>query len=402
LGPLTGIKVIDFTHWLAGPYCTNVLSDMGADVIKVEPLAGDQTRKTGSYYKDGESYLFAAYNHGKRSLSINLKDPQGIQIVQNLCKQADVVVENYRPGTANKLGIDYETLSRLNPRLIYCSVTAYGHTPGYVDRPGMDPIIQGMGAAMTMTGEQGGPPVLLGVPVADNSTAMMAFGAIATALYEREKSNNGQKIDLNLIDMMVFNLSTRFGQYVATGESPTAMGNQHSQMVPYQAFPTKNGWMMAGAQADHAWPMFCRAIGKPELAQHPDYLTNAQRVTLRERLTTLLNEIFITKTTEEWCAIFEEYKVLHGPIWNLEQLVTSDLIADHKMIVNADHPVFGTIPVIQAPITYSRTPVQVQSGPPLLGEHTGEILQELGMTEAEVKDLHQQGIVRAYQSQPTR
>jgi crotonobetainyl-CoA:carnitine CoA-transferase CaiB-like acyl-CoA transferase len=384
MGPLSDIKVIDFTHWLAGPYCTNILSDMGADVIKVEPLTGDQVRGTGSYHKDGESYLFAAYNHGKRSIALNLKHPDGIKIVHELCKEADVIVENYRPGTTDKLGIDYDTLHALNPHLIYCSITAYGYTPGYVDRPGMDPIIQGMGAVMTMTGERGGDPVLLGIPVADNSTAMMAFGAIATALYERERSKKGQKIDLNLIDMMVFNLSTRFGQYVATGESASPMGNQHSQMVPYQAFTTKDGWMMAGAQADHAWPGFCHAIGRPDLIDYPEYRTNQQRVENREKLTDLLNSIFRTKTTEEWSCIFVQQKVLHGPIWNVEQLVNSDVVQDHGIIVNVPHKVFGSLPVIQTPVTYSRTKVKVQSGPPILGEHTDQILEELGYSESDI------------------
>lgn len=246
---------------------------------------------------------------------------------------------------------------------------------------------------MTMTGEKNGNPVLLGIPVADNSTAMMAFGAISAALYEREKSTKGQKIDLNLIDMMVFNLSTRFGQYAATGESAVAMGSQHSQMVPYQAFPTKDGWMMAGAQADHAWPGFCRAIGAPDLIDRSEFKTNQLRVENREELTAILNNVFQSKTSEEWYGILSEHKVLHGPIWNVEQLVNSDVIQDHGIIVDTSHPVFGTLPVIQTPITYSRTPASVQSGPPMLGEHTRQILSELGMDEAQISRMVSEGIV---------
>lgn len=393
MGPLSGIKVIEMAHWLVAPYCTNILADLGAEVIKVEPPQGDQVRRAGSHFKDGESYLFAAYNHGKRSIAVNLKEEEGVRIVHDLARDADVIIENYRPGTCDKLGVGYEHIRRINPKIVYCSISAFGDTPAYVRRPGMDPIVQGMGAVMSLTGKGDGEPMLVGVPVADVSTAYLAFGAICAALVDRERTGTGQQIRLNLIDTMVFNLSTRFAQYVATGQSPRPLGNQHPEVVPYQAFPTRDGWIMAGAQNDEAWRVFCRAIGCPELAEHERYRTSQLRLEHREELTARLNAVFSTRTTDEWCRILEEHGVLHGPVWNVEQLVTSDLIRDHGLIEEVDHPVFGQLPVIRAPISYSGREVKVTSPPPLLGQHTRDILLGLGYTDDDVDDLAKRGIV---------
>lgn len=397
MGPLTKIKVIEIAHWLVAPYCTNMLSDLGAEVIKIEPPSGDQVRNSGSYFKNGESYLFAAYNHGKRSIVIDLKTPKGKRIALELCKEADVIIENYRPGTCDKLGVGYETVRKVNPRVVYCSISAFGDTPGYRHRPGMDPIVQGMGAVMSLTGEGDAEnkPMLVGVPIADNSTAFMAFGAICAALYDRERTGVGQRVELNLIDTCVFNLSTRFGQYIATDQSPAPMGNQHAEVMPYQAFPTKDGWMMAGAQSDEAWQVFCRALGKEDLTEQADYRTSQSRLVNREVLSTLLNDVFRTKTTAEWEQVLSKHGVLHGPIWNVEQLLKSDLIKDHRLIVEVDHPTFGQLPVIRTPIRYSERQVKVQGPPPVLGEHTKEVLEQIGYTADEINVLLRNNIVRA-------
>ena len=401
MGPLSGIRVIEIAHWLVAPYCANILADLGADVIKIEPPQGDQVRKAGGYFKDGESYLFAAYNHGKRSLAVNLKEPEGVNIVRQLARDADVIIENYRPGTCDKLGVGYEQIRRINPGIVYCSISAFGDTPAYVRRPGMDPIVQGMGAVMSLTGKPDGEPLLVGVPIADNSTAYLAFGAICAALVDRARTGIGQQIRLNLIDTMVFNLSTRFAHYVATGESPKPHGNQHAEVVPYQAFPTRDGWIMAGAQNDDAWRTFCAAIGCPDLADDERYRTNQLRLRHRDELTARLNAVFSTRTTDEWCEILEAHGVLHGPIWNVEQLVTSDLIRDHGVIEEVEHPVFGALPVIRAPIWYSGREVKVRHAPPLLGQHTRDILLELGYSNDEIADLMERGIVRESRAERT-
>jgi crotonobetainyl-CoA:carnitine CoA-transferase CaiB-like acyl-CoA transferase len=395
-GPLSGIKVVEFTHWLAAPYCGNILSDLGADIIKIESLTGDQVRSTGSFYKDGENFLYIAYNHGKKGIALNLKEDKGKKIALDLLENADVLIENFRPGVMDKLGLGYDRIASLNPRIIYCSISAFGSTPQYVNRPGMDPIIQGMGAAMSMTAaDESSPPLLPGVPIADNSTAFMAFGAITTALYAREKQGFGQKVELNLIDMMVLNLSTRFGQYLATGENPKPMGNQHSQVVPYQAFPTMDGWLMAGAQADHAWEPFCQAIGRPDLLTQEKYSTNTKRVDHREELNQILNEVFRRRTTEEWCEILEEKNILHGPVWGIHELVNSDLIQNHGIISEVEHTKLGKMPVITTPIWFSRTKVKAQSAANLLGEHTREVLLKLGYSNDEINDLITEGVVKS-------
>lgn len=393
-GLLNGIQVLEFTHWLSAPYCGNILSDLGADVIKIEPPSGDQVRASGSYFNQGESYLYIAYNHGKKGISVNLKSDSGLEAVRKLIEQSDVIIENYRPGVMDKLGLGYEEVRKINPRIVYLSVSAFGEQGKYKDRPGMDPIIQGMGAVMSMTAnDQNSPPILPGVPIADNTTAFVGFGAICAALFERERSGEGQKIEINLIDMMVLNLSTRFGQYIATGENPIPTGNQHSQVVPYQAFPTADGWIMAGAQADHAWEPFCRATGRVDLLVEK-YDANHKRVALRDELSTTLNETFKERTTDEWCAIFEEHNVLHGPVWGIHELVNSDIVKEHGVIEDSDHPLLGRVPVIKAPIHFSRSEVKVKSSSNLLGEHTREILSGLGYSESEIDKMISEGVVR--------
>lgn len=393
-GPLSGIKVIEFTHWLAGPYCGNILSDLGAEVIKIESLSGDQVRYTDENQGE-ENHLYIAYNHGKRGISLDLKKEKGKKIALNLLNDTDVLIENFRPGVMDKLGLGYDKITSINPRVVYCSISAFGNTPKFQNRPGMDPIIQGMGATMSLTAQdENSPPLLPGIPIADNTTAFMAFGAISSALYEREKSGKGQKIELSLIDMMVMNLTTRYGEYLALGENPKPMGNQHSRVVPYQAFPTKDGWIMAGAQNDRSWKLFCKAIDRCDLQSVEKYRTNSNRVKYREELGKVLNQVFKQKTTKEWCKILEEHNILHGPIWGIHELINSELIQDHDILVETEHSKLGNIRLIQSPIKYSRTKVQLQPIFSRLGEHTEEILKDLGYSNEEINKFITDEIVK--------
>lgn len=376
-GPLAGLRVLDFSHWLAGPYCTNMLSDLGADVIKVEPPQGDPTRNTGSLKVGDESALFLIYNHGKRSIALDLRRPEDLEAARRLAERSDVVVENFRPGTADRLGIGYQELARRNPRLVYCSVSAFGEDGPYRDRPGMDPIVQAMGGVMSVTGEPGGPPLLSGVPVADIVGALLAAQGTLAALLERERSGQGQRVTISLIDGVIFSLSTRVAAYWFGGQMPRAYGNAHSEMVPYQAFPTADGWIVAGAQGDAQWPGFCRAIGRPDLETDPHYSTNALRVENREELTVTLNEVFRHRLSAYWLELFAERKLLCGPVWTVKDALESDLVRDHGVVQMTQHSVCGPVPVLATPIGFSRTSGRVQGPAPVLGEHTQEILAEL-------------------------
>ena len=372
-GPLAGLRVLDFTHWLAGPYCTNMLSDLGAEVIKVEPPQGDPVRSTGSLKVAGESALFLTYNHGKRSVVLDLRDSRDLDVALRLAEGVDAVVENFRPGTADRLGIGYQALSSRNPRLVYCSISAFGEEGPYRDRPGMDPIVQGMAGVMSVTGEQGGPPLLAGLPVADVMGALLAAQGILAALLEREHSGQGQRVSISLFDGVVFSLSTRVAAYWFGGQVPRAYGSAHSEIVPYQAFPTADGWIVAGAQGDAQWPAFCQALGLPALASDPRYATNALRVKNRAELTEILNQAFRRRPSAGWLELFAGQKLLCGPVWTVKDALESDIAREHGVVQTTAHPVCGPVPVLVTPIPFSRTPVQVQGPPPVLGEHTREV-----------------------------
>ncbi len=386
-GPLKDVLVLDCSQFLTGPYATTMLSDMGATIIKVEPLKGDLSREMGDS-------IFRAYNHGKKAIAVDLTTGEGQEIIYGLAKVSDVMLQNYRPGKAAKMKIDYRTISTINPAIVYLSISAFGETPGYAHRRGMDPIAQGMGGVMSMTGEPDGPPLLAGIPVADVGTAFLAYAAMVTGLYQKAATGLGQEISLNMIDVLVFFLSTRFGRFVETGEIPQRLGNAHAQLVPYQAFPTRDGWITVGAPTNKQWKELCHVLGTPALADDPKYDTNPKRIQNRKELTHLLNEIFKKKPSREWLDILEKNDVLCGPIWNVKELLESDLVKDHGFIRAVEHPQEGQYPVLMTPFQFSKTPGQVQSPANLIGEFTYEVLKKMGYTETSIQDLAAKKVIR--------
>lgn len=364
---------------------------MGATIIKVESMEGDHTRNQIG----GNAAAFSIYNHGKKSLAINMGHVQGKKILYMLIKEADVVLENYRPGVADEIGIGYEDLAGINPNLVYCSIDAFGTTPeSYAKKAGVDPLIQGMGGIMSVTGIPDGPPMLVGLPIADLNGAIYGYAALVTALYHRLVTGQGQKVSVSLIDTMVFSFSTRFAELKGLGRIPKAMGNAHSQVVPFQAVQTANGWITIAAITEEQWRRLCSALGASHLAEDPRYVSAKLRFTNREPLTADLNNYFRQKTSEEWIELLDSHNVMCGPIWNIQQVVTSDIVQNHGFIQTVSHPVDGTYEVLQAPFSFSRTPGKVQGPAPALGEDTELIMEALGFAQDVIKQLADEGIIK--------
>ncbi len=391
--PLSGITVLDFTQWAGGPYCTSMLADMGAEVLKVEPPDGDPQRRAGAHFAGGQSAMFIVYNRGKKSVAIDLKTEAGRGIVHRIARAADVAVENFRPGTAERLGIGYETLGGLNPRLVYCSISGFGRTGAWRDRPGMDPVVQGVGGAMSTTGEPGGPPLLIGVPVADITSGMLATQGILLALLHRERTGEGQRVDVSMLDAVLYLLSSKTAPFFAAGEVTPRMGGAHPVFVPYQVFATRDGHITVGVQDDRRWSQFCLAIGEPDLARDNRFATNAGRLKHREELTARLNAIFSQRSSEEWLAVLEGHDVLSGPVFDVGQILTHPIAEANEMVVEIHHPQSGPFRVLGVPIKLSRSPGAVAGPAPLLGEHTRDVLAAWGYAGAEIDALLREGIV---------
>jgi crotonobetainyl-CoA:carnitine CoA-transferase CaiB-like acyl-CoA transferase len=393
--PLDGIKVLDLTRVLAGPYCTMLLADMGADVVKVErPGAGDDTRAFGPPFVNGESAYFMSVNRNKRSLTLNLKEDKARQILRQLLETVDVVVENFRPGTMESFGFGYETVHDFNPGLVFCSISGYGHTGPDADLPGYDLIIQGEGGAASLTGDTEGPPYKVGNSQADIVAGMMAFQGILLALLARNQSGTGQKIDISMLDCQVAMLTYQAGIYFATGESPTRLGNQHPTITPYETYRCKDGFINLACGNDNMWRTFCRVIGQEEWTEDPRFRTNADRVGHRRQLSALLEPVILQKTTQEWIDQLRQNGLPCGPIQTVGQVCEDPQIIARDMIVPLDHPTAGPIRVTGVPIKLSETPGEVHSAPPTLGQHTAEVLVDwLQMKSTEADALQQEGVV---------
>jgi formyl-CoA transferase/CoA:oxalate CoA-transferase len=394
MGPLDGLVVIDTTRQMSGPYASMVLGDFGADVIKVEsaPL-GDPMRSTGNTFAGGDSTMFLTWNRNKRSVCIDLRSSEGLAVLMKLIDQADIVMENYRPGVADEIGFGADEVLRRNPRAIYCSVNAFGSEGPWSQRPGVDYIVQAMSGVMSVNGERDGGPLLVGIPIVDFSSANVAVQGILLALLARERTGRGQRIEISMLHTMAAGLATRLGPYFATGENPTRWGSQHSQVVPNQVFQTKDGYVAAGTWGDQGWRKFCDALDWPELADDERYKTNVQRVEHRDEVTALMQERFLNRTTEEWEARFSTRGVLFTPVNTFSELFGHEQARVAGLVAEIDHPAAGPLKQVTPPIQMFDTPASIRRPPPILGQHTREVLLEQGWTLQEVQRLLAEGTI---------
>lgn len=392
--PLEGLLVVDLTRALAGPYCTLMLGDFGARVVKIEvPTGGDDARGWGPPFLAGESAYFLGINRNKESLTLDLKTPEGQQVLGRLVARADVLVENFRPGIMERLGFAYPAVCALNPGLVYCSISGFGQDGPYRERTAYDLILQGMGGLMGITGEEGGPPVKVGVAVTDIAAGMFAAYGILAALRVRDRTGMGQLVDVSMLDGQVAWMTYQAGHYFATGENPKRLGSAHPSIVPYQAFRTRDGYVNVAVGSEAIWGRFVVAVGAPEMADDPRFRVNPDRVAHREVLIVRLEELFATRTTADWVATLEEAGVPCGPIYLLSDLFSDPQVQHRAMVVEMDHPRSGRIRQTGVPVKLSSTPGRIVSPPPVLGEHTAAILAELGYDAETVLGMHRTGVI---------
>lgn len=394
---LEGIRVADFTRQMSGPYATLVLADFGADVVKVESSPqGDPSRRTGTNFIGDQSTMFLTWNRNKRSICLDMRTAAGLAAAHRLIESVDVVMENFRPGVADEIGIGWDTVRTLNDRAIYVSVNAFGSKGPWRERPGTDPIVQAMSGVMSVTGEADGGPVLVGIPVADYSSAMVAVQAVLLGLLARNVTGKGQHIEVPMFGSLLFGLTTRIGPYFLTGEDPQRFGSQHSQVVPYQAFETQDGWVVAGVWGD-GWEAFCAALDWPELVADERFDTNSKRVAQRDTMSALLSAHIKQRTSADWEERFVAHGVLFSPVNSFSDIVNHPQTEAMGLVLEVDHPRLGPLQQIGPVILMDETPGRVRTAPPDLGQHTREVLTELGYDEAETDELFRSGACQGVQ-----
>ena len=397
IGPLTGLRVLDLTRVLAGPTCTQMLGDLGAEVIKIErPEAGDDTRGFAPPFVPNtkESAYFVGVNRNKKSVTLDIAKPEGQAIIHKLLEHCDILVENFKVGALAKYGLGYEQLAKTHPRLIYCSITGFGQTGPYAPRPGYDALIQAMGGVMSLTGEPNGSPQKVGVPVADLFAGLYGCIGILAAVNHRNSTGQGQQIDIGMLDTHVAWLANQGMNYLATGENPARLGNQHPNIAPYQEFPTKDGYLILAVGNDPTFERFCKAFGQEALLADPRFATNPIRVQNRQLVTDTLTPVMKSKTTAEWIDALEALKIGCGPINTLEQVFADPHVQAREMVVEMAHGSGETVKVIANPVKLSATPPSYRSAPPVLGEHTEDVLASvLKMSASDIAALREKGIL---------
>ncbi|KAI8689645.1 Mitochondrial thiamine pyrophosphate carrier 1 [Fusarium sp. Ph1] len=402
--PLTGLRVLDMSRVLAGPYCAQILGDLGAEVIKIEhPTRGDDTRAWGPPYApyldgrsgQGESAYYLSVNRNKKSLALSFKEKAGVDIITKLVKNSDVLVENYLPGSLKKYGLDYESLAKINPKLIYASITGYGQTGPYSDRAGYDVMVEAEMGLMHITGPRDGPPVKVGVAVTDLTTGLYAVNSVLAAIIERGQSGQGQHLDVCLSDCQVATLSNMAQSVLVTGKRDGGRyGTSHPSVVPYRAFRTSDGDILIGGANDRLFGVLCNCLGKPEWASDERFSTNSSRVANREVLEKWIEDATKSKTTQEWLDIFEGTGLPYAKVNDLKDTLNHPHVTARGMVKELDHPALGKLKVLNSPVQYSRTGPSIRTPPPLLGQHTEEVLAEvLGLDAVEIKQLEHDQVV---------
>ena len=387
-----GVKVLDLTTFVTGGFCSLMLANQGADVVKVErPGVGDDNRHSGPPFINGESPYFWTINYGKKSVELDLKTEAGLEALYDLVEKADVFIQNFRPGTAERIGVDDETIRAHNDEIVYCAISAYGQTGPWSQRPGYDLMIQGMSGIMSVTGEEDGQPVKVGLPMTDLITAMWAAFGISGALYRRQQTGEGEYIDLGMLDAALPWLTKQAGKVFA-GESPSRMGTKDPVLAPYQTFPTADGYINVAALNEKLWGAFCEAIGRPDLEDDDRFATNSDRVDNMNELEAIISETLQERTTDEWMArIVEDAGVPAGPVFDVEDALYNEQTEARDVMTTLEHPEHGEVPVIEHPIQYENADSGFEAPAPKLGEHNRNVFDEIGYTEDEIEALEEQG-----------
>ena len=394
-GPLSGVRVLDLTRVVAGPYCSMFLGDLGAEVVKVEqPGAGDDTRGWGPPFAGGESAYYLCINRNKQSLTLDLKANGAVELLRQLVKAADVIIENFRPGTMERLGLGEKELREINPRLIFASLTGFGADGPMSDWPGYDLIVQAWGGLMSITGAPDGEPVKVGVAIIDLVAGLMLGKAIIAALFAREKIGVGQRIDTSLLEAEVASLINVGSNYLVGGKVPTRWGNAHPNIVPYQNFQTADGYLVVGVASEVIWKRFCEAIGQMDLTNDPRFADNSKRVENRSELIALLSQTFLQRRNDAWFKLLTDAEVPCAPVQTIDQVFQAPQVLQRDMLIEVDHPTAGKVRMAGIPVKLSVTPATVRNPPPLLGEHNEQILRTwLGMSADSIDELKKEKVI---------
>jgi len=393
--PLEDLRILELTQVIAGPYAGMILGDLGAEIIKVEsPEGGDSSRSAPPYFVHGDSVYFQSFNRNKKSIILDLKKEKGKEIFRELVRKSDVVMDNLRAGALEKLKLDYENLKRINPRIICCSITGYGLNSPFRDLPAFDLMLQARGGGMSLTGEPGGVPLRMGISIVDHAAGMLAATGILAAVHHREKTGQGQLVDVPLLNTMVSLLTYNAGYYLHSGKVPGPAGSSHASFVPYAAFRTKTRWIVLDAHLPKFWDSLCRALSRPDLISDPKFCDNECRLKNREETMQVLQGILLTRPAEEWLPELEKNGVPCAPINALDQVFSDPAVLSQEMLIETEHPRGGKLRQAGNPIKMSENPGKNFAPPPMLGQHTGEILKTvLGFSEEKIQELRKEKVI---------